>query len=651
MKKVTRIRHYWHKLITHPYLFWALAWGTGWASLIHLNTANLYRIESDWQQQLLQWRTLQTPSPDVVIIGIDGKVGDNPGSADFLLDRANYASLALQLLEEGQAGVVVLNLPSSFVVPQTLGNEDLDAPLRQVVQQYGNRIVLATQSSESFQQAEISIYNHFLPVSSLSLSYLVEPTEVQGIVQYSLDPIGILRDAYFWGTFKRRDSQKAEDFAFLEFLALAKLDPEKARQWAKENHQPFKFKPLHLQEAIPVIPIEDVCPPNAMNSCWRSPNSKSLDLFQGKVVFVGFVDGYSETLPVRIATGEQVPAVQLQAQILSSMLRKDRYHELNPWIRLFVIQGSGWLAGLIVIFRPYQRSPVWMVVLLMVVYEAWTSGQFLQAQVIWPFVTPLWSAGLTTISVLLTITFIQTQERLRAQQIELEKLKQAEQEAAVDQARKLLYRVATDIHDRELQELKLVMDSLEVLQWQKDLPSASTYDRLLEQMEGIGRGIREQLNNVRTLADKLHISPALREGLHKGIEDYLHHLISNGILTLSVQQELQPLVESNNSDWLDDREDIMRFVREALANVISHVQPPKGTATYLRVLLQQQGSRCRLEISNDGIEYAPGARKGGYGTKAMNTIARDLPDGSWKRIHMPSGMTQVDLEWTMPPKS
>jgi signal transduction histidine kinase len=651
MKIAARISHSWHKLTTHPYLFWALAWGTGWASLIHLNTANLYRIEGDWQEQLLRWRPPQTPAPEVAIIGINGRVGNTPGSADFLLDRANYASLALRLLEDGQASVVVLNLPSSFVVPQTLGNEDLDAPLRQVVQRYGSRMVLATQSSESFQQAEISIYNHFLPVSSLSLSYLVEPTEVQGIVQYSLDPLGVLRHAYFWGTFKRRDSQKAEDFAFLEFLALAKLDPTKARQWAQENRQPFVFKPLRAQEAIPVIPIEEVCSPNTMNSCLQSPDTQRLNQFQGKVVFVGFVDGYSETLPVKIATGEQVPAVQVQAQILSSMLKTDRYHDLNPWIRLLVIQGSGWISGLVVIVRHQRLSPLWIVLFLMVGYEGWAGWQFLRAQVIWPFVTPLWSSGLTAISVLLTMTLIHTQERLRAQQIELEKLKQAEQEAAVDQARKLLYRVATDIHDRELQELKLVMDALEALQWQKDPPSASIYDPLLEQMESIGRGIREQLNNVRTLADKLHISPALREGLHKGIEDYLHHLIHNRILTLSVHQELHPLVESNSSDWLDAREDIMRFVREALANVICHVQPPKGTATYVRVSLQQQGSRCRLEISNDGIEYAPGSRKGGYGTKAMNTIARDLPHGSWQRIHTPSGITQVNLEWTMPPKS
>lgn len=238
-------------------LGWALAWGLGWAALLNLSAQHplLVRMESDAQEWLYAWRGPQQPSPEVVIVGIDGRIGldrdsgaehvpanGNSGQGesngrtsgaehlgqkvDFLLERANYAGLTLRLLEEAKARVVVLNLPSSFVVPQNLGNENLDAPLRQVVQRYPDRLVLATRSSESFGRSEINIYNHFLPFSSLRLEYLVPPEHVQGVVQYRVDRAGILRQAQLRGLYLRRDSQEEQMFASVEALAFAKYDPE-----------------------------------------------------------------------------------------------------------------------------------------------------------------------------------------------------------------------------------------------------------------------------------------------------------------------------------------------------------------------------------------------------------------------------------------
>ncbi len=248
------------------------------------------------------------------------------------------------------------------------------------------------------------------------------------------------------------------------------------------------------------------------------------------------------------------------------------------------------------------------------------------------------------------MVLLQNRQRLQEQQIELERLRRAEQEAAVDQARKLLYRVATDIHDRELQELKLVMDKVELMQWQSQQQqsiSSGAYDPVLQQLEGIGQGIRDQLNDVRTLASKLHVSPELKEGLHLGIRTHLDRLVSTGALTLTVHPTLEPLQEISTSEWLDMREDILRFLREAIGNVIGHVQPPKGNGTYMAVILSQTDQQCLLEIVNDGEELGP-ARKGGYGSKVMNTIAQGLPGGSWRRHRLPTGETRVELQWTMP---
>ncbi|MEN9225411.1 MAG: CHASE2 domain-containing protein [Thermostichus sp. HHBFW_bins_43] len=667
-------------------LGWALGWGLGWATLLNLSAQHplLVRMESDAQQWLYTWRGPQEPSPSVVIVGIDGRIegredsSDGRQNIDFLLERANYAGLTLRLLEEAEARVVVLNLPSSFVVPQNLGNENLDAPLRQVVQRYPDRLVLATRSSESFRRAEISIYNHFLPFSSLRLEYLVPPEHVQGVVQYRVDGAGILRKAQLRGLYLRRDSQEEQMFASVEGLAFAKYDPERASRWFRERGlDPVQFNPLGAQHTIPIIPIERVCPPailqvgsgsasqivNPSQACFGSDGIPPLDpeiaaQLRDRVVLVGFVGGYPETFPVQTADGSQISAVELQAQILSSLITGDVYQSVPSGLAAAVVYLLGGGTGLLLVFyHPHlplspwkqQRSLLWPI-LGLVVYAGWAVAQFLLWRWIWPLALPALAIGLTGVSLLLTLIILQNQERLLAQQQELEHLRRAEQEAAIDQARKLLYRVATDIHDRELQELKVVMDNLESLQWQqqrgKEL-NPSVYDRLLEQLEGIGRGIREQLNDVRILATKLHISPSLREGLHRGIETYLDDLVQTGSLTVSLQRQLQPLNEPNTSEWFDQREDILRFLREAIGNIIAHVQPPKGNASFVKVSLMQTDHHCCLAVVNDGVEYAP-SPGGGYGSKAMNTIARYLPKGSWHRTHTPEGHTHVELHWEMP---
>ncbi|MFS8779423.1 CHASE2 domain-containing protein [Synechococcus sp. W55.1] len=701
-------------------LGWALAWGLGWAALLNLSAQHplLVRMESDAQEWLYAWRGPQQPSPEVVIVGIDGRIGldrdsgaehvpanGNSGQGesngrtsgaehlgqhqvDFLLERANYAGLTLRLLEEAEARVVVLNLPSSFVVPQNLGNENLDAPLRQVVQRYPDRLVLATRSSESFGRSEINIYNHFLPFSSLRLEYLVPPEHVQGVVQYRVDRAGILRQAQLRGLYLRRDSQEEQMFASVEALAFAKYDPERASRWFRERGlQPIQFNPLGSQHGIPIIPIERVCPPavlqagsgsvapmiNPSQACRGQEGIPPLDpevadQLRDKIVLVGFVGGYPETFPVRTADGSQIAAVELQAQVLSSLLTGEVYQSVPGGVAVAVVLLLGVGTGLLlVLYRPPLRSRQRCGALLspwgwkqqqfllrpvvgLAVYEGWAVAQFLLGRWVWPLVLPALASGLTGVSLLLTLVIVENQERLLAQQQELERLRRAEQEAAIDQARKLLYRVATDIHDRELQELKVVMDDLESLQWQQQQgrsPDPTVYDHLLEQLERIGRGIRNQLNDVRTLAAKLRISPSLREGLHRGIEIYLDELIQAGSLTLSVERQLQPLQEPNTGEWLDQREDILRFLREAIGNVIAHVQPPKGNASFVRVSLAQTNRHCCLSVVNDGIEYAP-SLSGGYGSKAMNTIARYLPKGSWHRTRTPEGHTHVELHWEMP---
>lgn len=644
---------------------WGLAWGVGWATLLTVaaGTPAVLQLESDWQKRILRWRGPLPPAPEIAIVGIDGQIdgatdGEGSQTVEFALERANYAALALRLLDDAAARVVVLNLPASFVVPQALGNEDLDAPLREVIQRYPDRLVLAARVSESFRRAETSVYNHFLPISSLDFEYLVAPEVAQGFVQHRTDELGILRAARLQEPLLRSDSNVLQPFDSVEALALHKFDRDRAAATFATLGPVFRFVPLGPPGQIPTIPIERICPPRVTNPCLEPPDPAALAALVSKIVLVGFVGGSPETFPLQTTYGEDIGSVELQGQILSSLLRSTDQLSLSPRVAAGVAYLVGVAVGTLVAAGAgaTTRSPLWLqivrspacrfglVVLGLASYWGWGVSQLWWADRIWPLAVPLLTGAATAVSAAVTLVLLHNRDRLQEQQREMAAMRQAERDAAIQQARKVLYRVATDIHDCELQELKLVMDSLEVWQWQH--PELDC-EKVLAQLETIGSGIRLQLNDVRSLASKWGISDTLKGGLHQGIHDYLDALVEAGTLVLAVERNITPLREANLGEWFDAREDIMRFFREAIANIIHHVQPPKGSATAIEIQLAQTGQQCSLVVRNDGRETRTVTRSGGYGTKAMNTIAQNLPGGRWHRQHAPEGYC-VELHWEMP---
>ncbi|MEN9252952.1 MAG: CHASE2 domain-containing protein, partial [Thermostichales cyanobacterium BF3_bins_165] len=264
---------------------WGLGWGLGWGLVMALSATSpmFYQWENLALRWGLSWRSPQKPDPHLRVIGIDG---DGMG---FRLERGNYAELTASLLDAG-AAVVVLNLPSSFLTPQRVGNENLDAPLQELLVRYPERLVLATRISESLGQKEFPIYNHFLTYTPDSLAPVVPPEFVQGFVQYQLDDAGQIRIAQLRQTFIRQDSKVPQTFASVEALALLKFRPTLAADLFRQGAKPFFFNPLTPQPGIPMLTVEEVC--------GGDPCGQVLGLreqLQGKVVLVGFVGGYPET--------------------------------------------------------------------------------------------------------------------------------------------------------------------------------------------------------------------------------------------------------------------------------------------------------------------------------------------------------------------
>ncbi|MFM7887374.1 MAG: hypothetical protein ACKPCM_11925, partial [Pseudanabaena sp.] len=86
------------------------------------------------------------------------------------------------------------------------------------------------------------------------------------------------------------------------------------------------------------------------------------------------------------------------------------------------------------------------------------------AQLHVPIVIPLLILVTIGLLILFTLRLYWQKNLINEQRCELERLHAIEQTAVISQTRKLLHRIAADIHDGPLQELKLVMDRLEFLQ-------------------------------------------------------------------------------------------------------------------------------------------------------------------------------------------
>lgn len=257
-------------------------------------------------------------------------------------------------------------------------------------------------------------------------------------------------------------------------------------------------------------------------------------------------------------------------------------------------------------------------------------------------VTPLLVWQATTISVIFCLLWERQKHLIFQQKYQIAQLKAAEQEAIVFRTRKLLLRTAGDIHDFPLQKLKVVMDKIEL---NEPIDKNFFWDNL----ESIGREIREQLNNIRCLAARMEINPRLRQGLHLAIENTLEELVNSRKLTLEVNKNIQPLTEAlYDSTWIEHREEIFRFFREAIANVMKHAQPPYGNATKVNISLYQQEERCTLTIENDGIiNEINNNNNGGFGIQMMQTIATELPGGSWEKILLDNDNMRIILSWDL----
>ncbi|MBC7880165.1 MAG: CHASE2 domain-containing protein [Anaerolineae bacterium] len=607
-----------------------LVWGVLWSLFIPLTPLVSLDLQSrDWFARL---QPRAAAPKEIAIVGISSQT-------NYVLP-ATYASLIERILGQGRAKVVLLSLPNEYSRPA--GNDYYD-PLKRAIARYKDRLVLEGVPTSQGLERSVDIFSNLLPFDNRELAYSVDPSQIVGIREFLRDPDEIVRRTQLQNNLKRSDSGIFETFYSADFLAV--------RQYA--GHSPRLLNGqdrLYLFESdrdFANIPFKTLCPlqKDLEDRCGKLADPKILAGLRDHIVLVGNVGDHPDALIVNTMIGP-MNAVALHGNIIAGLLTGRRWQYLPQGLEILLVFGFSLVSGLALGMRRRSIS-----IALVLGYVALTFGAAVQPSGLLLPIVPSLAAFVFIGNTLFYFRRSEaTRLRLAAQEAELERLRRAEREAILNQAKKLLYRVATDIHDRPLQELKLVMDQLE--DQLIDLPTESALaialDRCIVELQEVGRSIRLELNDLRTVAAKLEITPTLKAGLHAGIETELDRLIANADLQLRVERHISPLIEPTaDSQWLDAREDLFRFFKEVITNVLRHAQP-KG-ATWVAIALTQTGLQATLKIENDGPPLGVASTSGGYGTKVLNTIAKELPDGNWERQERKEGGVTVTLHWNMPP--
>lgn len=622
------LRKTWQRTALWLGIGWSLLW-----SIVLVDLPLIQQLDLYLHDRLICFNSPRNPPSEIAIAAIS-----QPDIKTWELTNrpATYSQIADRLLDAG-AAVVVLNLLPSWVQ----NSDHTDNPIKNLAQNRRDRLVLVlpTSRADRLYATEWRNYEYFLP-ATIAPESVLGFSEYEPEARYPQSDRSTARQASLFGEFTLSNHlELPQSLGSAALLAIEKF---------KHQKQYFLATPIqiHFWGKTGTFPRLDV------GAILKGDRLSVRD----KIVLVGFSDPHNpDAFAVRSPFGELMPAVELQANLVASLLTRSFTRIVPLWWQYAAIALGGIFLSKWVVWTKLggYRDRIyryWLYPALGAI--AFGTFGFLLSLCGWlvPIILPLVAWIATVASIWISLVLGVQRKLIYEQQCEIDRLQNIEKTAVISQTRKLMHRLASDIHDGPLQELKIIMDRLELLQMQfPQLP----VEPLLDRVQTLATHLHEHLNRTRAIA--FTMTPELREGLDSGIKTRLQQLIESGELKLKAIQNIQPLAEpSLNSAWLEAREDIYRFFNEAIHNVIRHAQPPEGNATQVSVSLEQQGDRCCLIIENDGdrlnsnvFEPTPKQRqKGGYGTKLMDTIAAELPQGAIARVILPEGGLRVELSWS-----
>ena len=554
------------KLFHDVALWLGIGFSLLWSSILS-NIYPLQKLELKTQDFFMGIFPPPAPPQEILLVKIRAQDFKNP---ELLEDAHLYTNLVNRLLEEG-AATVILNLRSNWV--QTA--DHADNPIKELVLNNRDRLVLVIPTTCAClpNPTKWGPYNYFIPLD-FGGQPLFPLNTVLGFSEYEPeehDPSSLKspsRRAHLVGNFIFSSNlDKKEQLDAAVWLGLKKFQQQQGQLPLAINNNYSSPIQVHFWPEEKTFPSLDV---RAI-----SEGTISLKKVRDKIVLVGFADiDDPDSFSIHSPFGNNIPNLEFQAHFLGNLLTNSFYRLAPQWLSELIIIGIGVVISEVIVAimlqsRSRQQNRYKLALTILVCLFILRLIGFWQ-RLIFPVTLSLLTWMATGFSVIVWMLLDIRRNLIQQQQGEITRLKSVEQEAVISLARKVLNRISANIHDGPLQELKIIMDSLEILKIEH---SHLNIDSILEKLESAGYHLRQQLHHTRSLS--LEITPELREGLAVGLEKKLQELVSSEQLTLKVETKLQFLQEPTlNSLWLSAREGIYSFFCEAIANVIQHAQPP-----------------------------------------------------------------------------
>ena len=262
-----------------------------------------------------------------------------------------------------------------------------------------------------------------------------------------------------------------------------------------------------------------------------------------------------------------------------------------------------------------------------VIFEAYFrySGVTEVGRDLWKQFAPIAIGSLIALELIQVPIFITLARRLRAAQLQRERLLRHAIQASEAERR----RIASDLHDGVVQELTGVSLSLAA--------ASRTESTDAPKMADASSSIRSSIKSLRSLLVEIYPPNLHEEGLEFALGDLLGGVSNRGI---SVKLD----VDLGKAELSADTVGLMyRSAQEALRNVVSH-----SGATRVRLVARVSGNVARVVVDDDGRGFTPEQIEhtnsdGHFGLRALSGLVADA-GGKLSVLSAPGAGTRVEVK-------
>jgi signal transduction histidine kinase len=249
---------------------------------------------------------------------------------------------------------------------------------------------------------------------------------------------------------------------------------------------------------------------------------------------------------------------------------------------------------------------------------------------LWKQFAPIAIGALIALELIQIPIFITLARRLRAAQLQRERLLRHAIQASEAERR----RIASDLHDGVVQELTGVSLSLAAAS-RSDSPDAS-------RMGEASASLRSSIKSLRSLLVEIYPPNLHEEGLEFALGDLLGSVSNRGI-AVKLDVELGKAKLSSSTVGL-----MYRSAQEALRNVISH-----PAASHVRLVARTSGNDAIIVVDDDGRGFTPGQIEsktgdGHFGLRALAGLIADA-GGKLSVLSAPGAGTRVEVRLPIVP--